>query len=203
MKTIHFSLLRSLFSILIGLLLVMWPELIIENLIMIVGMLFLFPSLYSLLSRLKAYRQKKALSLLFPFESVGAGLLGLWMMVCPSFFVNGIMYVLGFILLLGATFQLSMLCKAKKACAVSWWVFLTPSLVFLIGLYILLNPSDVLANIIIVFGAACLIYGCMELVYSFLVYSRIDKAEVVESTIQSAEPTTTEKPVIIEEKPDE
>ena len=50
MKQINNTLLRSIFAILLGLMLILWTELAILYLVMTIGVLFIFPGIISLLS---------------------------------------------------------------------------------------------------------------------------------------------------------
>ena len=49
MKQINNTLLRSIFAILLGLMLILWTELAILYLVMTIGVLFIFPGIISLL----------------------------------------------------------------------------------------------------------------------------------------------------------
>lgn len=192
MKTFHFSLIRCLIAVVLGLLLIMWPQLALINLIKAVGILFLLPGIISLSSYVYKRYKKTSAKVLFPFEALGGALLGVWLIASPTFFINSIMYVLGLLLLVGAIYQLFILFMLKRLQPVSAWLYLLPVLILAIGFVIFFNPDSVMANIVSVFGIICLLYGCLELVYSFLVYRKYEKAIVVESKIKTSTPDENE-----------
>ena len=199
MKTFSFSLIRSLIAITLGVLLIMWPELALTNLIKAVGILFLLPAIISLCSY--AYgRYKGAIhKTSFPIEAIGGGAFGLWLICSPSFFINSIMYVLGLLLLIGSIYQLSILFLLKRLQAISAWLYLFPALILATGFFIFFNPGAVLANIASVFGVICLLYGFLELAYSFLVYRKYEKAIIIKSEIKSSSSEATDNTVVVEE----
>ena len=89
MKTMNYSVIRSICSIIIGLLLVVWPETAIWYLVITIGALFLVPGLVSILTYVMNGQKVK---MPFPIVSVGSFLFGLWLMVSPAFFVGILMY---------------------------------------------------------------------------------------------------------------
>ena len=83
MKTMNYSVIRSICSIIIGLLLVVWPETAIWYLVITIGALFLVPGLVSILTYVMNGQKVK---MPFPIVSVGSFLFGLWLMVSPCMY---------------------------------------------------------------------------------------------------------------------
>mgnify|MGYP003554123840 CR=1 FL=1 len=90
MKTMNHSIVRCICAIIVGVLLVAWPEAAIVYLVIAIGALFFLPGIYAVLSYLLKGKQ---LGMPFPLVSIGSGLFGLWLMISPAFFVNILMYV--------------------------------------------------------------------------------------------------------------
>lgn len=92
MKTMNYSIIRCICALVIGVLLVAWPEAAILYLVITIGVLFLVPGLFSLSGYLIRGKQDGSR---FPIAGLGSLLFGLWLMIMPAFFVGILMYVLG------------------------------------------------------------------------------------------------------------
>ena len=92
MKMMNYAMMRCVSAIVVGVLLMVWPEAAILYLVIVVGLVFFLPSLFSLIGY---YRKGRQLGMYFPIVSLGGLLFGLWLMVSPAFFVGILMYVLG------------------------------------------------------------------------------------------------------------
>ena len=93
----NYSIIRCICALVIGVLLVAWPEAAILYLVITIGVLFLVPGLFSLSGYLIRGKQDGSR---FPIAGLGSLLFGLWLMIMPAFFVGILMYVLGAVLVL-------------------------------------------------------------------------------------------------------
>ena len=112
MRTLSNSILRSVCSLVIGVLLVVWPEAAMIYLVITIGVLFLIPGLISLWGYF-AHRTGEARQM-FPVVALGSALFGLWLMIMPKFFVSILMYILGAFLVLAGIQLLSGLVSARR-----------------------------------------------------------------------------------------
>lgn len=167
MKTINNSVLRSLFAILLGLVLVLWPEVTIIYLVMTIGVFFILPGTLVLVNYLMRDKNELAPTVRFPIEGVGSILLGTWLILTPAFFVNILMYILGALLVVAGLQQISMLVKARKWSTVPLGFYLMPLLILITGITILTYPFDTAANTFIIFGIASIAYGGIELLNGY------------------------------------
>ena len=158
MKTIHYSIIRSVFAIVLGLILVMWPEATIRYIVMTIGICFILPGLVALGSYFTRDTSDPFTSNRFPVEAAGSILLGLWLVIQPSFFVNILMYILGALLLIAGLQQLIMLSKARQWSRVSYGFYVMPLLIFFTGIMILTYPFEAIANTLVIFGIASIFY---------------------------------------------
>ena len=94
MKVVNNPALRSIFAIVLGLILVLWPAATINYLVIVIGVLFLVPGLIAMIGYLMRDKERYP-DAAFPIEGAGSALFGLWLIVMPAFFVNILMYVLG------------------------------------------------------------------------------------------------------------
>lgn len=163
MKTVNNSILRSSLAIVLGLLLILWPEAAVNYLVMTIGVLFIIPGIISLLAYFTRDKKTEELQPMFPVEGAGSILLGVWLMVMPGFFVSILMYVLGALLVLAGIQQIVTLVSARKWSRVPAGFYLIPAFILITGVAILAYPFETAANTFVIFGIASLFYGITEL----------------------------------------
>ncbi|MDR1004102.1 MAG: DUF308 domain-containing protein [Prevotellaceae bacterium] len=165
MKAISYSLLRAIAALALGLVLVMFPAQAGSYLVITIGLVFLIPSLVSILSHFSA---KKEIRRFFPIVGIGGALFGLWLVIMPEFFADLLTLLLGFVLLMAGVWQIASLLSARRWTSVPGIFYLIPSLIMIAGLVALLNPMGVRATAFIVIGVASLVYAVSELVNWFV-----------------------------------
>ena len=111
MKTMNYSIIRCICALVLGVLLVAWPEAAILYLVITIGALFLVPGLFSVFGYLTRGKQN---GMSFPIAGLGSLLFGLWLMIMPAFFVGILMYVLGAVLVLAGISQIVNLSAARS-----------------------------------------------------------------------------------------
>ena len=104
MKGLSYSLLRAACALVIGLVLVLFPDQAAQYLVVTVGCVFLVPSFISIVAW---FARPAAGRGGFPLLGVGSFLFGLWLVIAPAFFADLLTYVLGFILLMGGVQQIA------------------------------------------------------------------------------------------------
>ena len=158
MKLFGYSVVSSLCALIMGILLVVWPEAAVIYLVITVGVLFLLPGLYGIL----AYFSSRGN--VFPVVALGSALLGIWLIVMPGFFVSILMYVLGALLVFGGVSQLMGFISARKlAGSVPGIFYVIPVLLLLAGILILVNPFEAAKVPFIVLGVSSIVYGLTDL----------------------------------------
>ena len=162
MKLLGCSPIRSLFAIVLGLILVLWPQLAIIYIVMAIGVFFILPGLLSLAMYVKSRFRQSEIPVRFPLEGVGSLLLGLWLFLYPGFFVSIFMWMLGLVLMLAGTQQIVTLVQARQWKPVLWIYYLFPGLILLSGVMIVAYPFSAAENTVVIFGLATLFYGCIE-----------------------------------------
>lgn len=180
MKTMNHFIVRCICFILVGVLLVAWPEAAVVYLVIAVGAIFLIPGLYTVITYLM---KGSKIDMPFPFVSIGSALFGLSLMVIPTFFVSILMYVLGIILVFAGFSQLVHLWSARRWTAVPGGYFVIPVLIFLSGMVVLFNPFAAASVPFLILGASCIVYGVSELVNQI----RFRKDEKAKPVIEDAQ----------------
>lgn len=166
MKGLSYSFLRAICALVIGLVLVMFPDQAGDYLVITIGVIFLVPSLISIIGY---FAQSTEMRRRFPIEGVGSLLFGLWLIIMPGFFADLLTFVLGFILVMGGVQQIASLSAARR------WMPV-PVLILIAGLVALFNPTGVRSTAFIIIGISSLVYAASELLNWFKFTRRRPKA---------------------------
>ena len=162
MKAISNSIIRSVCSLVIGVLLVVWPETAIVYLVIAIGALFLIPALVSVVNYFLC--RKDSAPQPFPLVAIGSGLFGMWLIGMPGFFVNILMYVLGAVLVIAGIQLIANLLSSRKYSVVTFGYYVIPILVLLAGTLVILNPFATASIPFIILGVSCICYALSDLI---------------------------------------
>lgn len=190
MKLIQSSIFRALCALAVGVLILKFPQDGVTWLTMAIGALFLLSGVIALIaywqSRKRAGeytitdREGRVVSGSQPtFPVVGAGSLifGLTLVVTPGVFVNGLMYVIGIVVILGGVTQLMSLIAARRLGSVPFGFWICPSIVMLTGLFVLLKPMETAELPLVILGWCSLLYGVTEILNSLKIWSLRKQAD--------------------------
>ena len=108
-------------------------------------------------------------------------ILGLVLIIAPEKFVNGLMYVLGAIMILGGIQQLVNLVRARRLGRISPMFWICPCLIIVTGLFVILKPMETAELPLIILGWCSLLYGVTEIINSLKIW-RIRKALAKQSS---------------------
>lgn len=164
MNSLNSSVLRCVFAIVLGFVLIVWPEAAVTYLVILIGICFIVPGIFSLLSYFTRPKIEGESAPMFPIEGAGSIIFGVWLVVMPHFFVNILMYLLGALLIIAGVQQIMSLVSARKRIPVPYGFYVVPVLIMLVGITILAYPFSAAANTFVIFGIGCLVYGISELV---------------------------------------
>ena len=185
MKVIHSSIFRAVCAIIVGVLLIQYREQTVTWITIAIGVLFFLSGVISLASYWAAKRNaekmqgqilsdsngKPIMGMMpkFPLVSVGSLILGLLLALMPQVFIAWLMFILAFILILGALTQFVNLASAAKMGRVGILFWLFPSARLLLGLLAIIKPSAIASAPLFIIGWGMLIYGVVELLNAFKV----------------------------------
>lgn len=185
MKVIHSSIFRAVCAIIVGVLLIQYREQTVTWITIAIGVLFFLSGVISLASYWAAKRNaekmqgqilsdsngKPIMGMIpkFPLVSVGSLILGLLLALMPQVFIAWLMFILAFILILGALTQFANLASATKMGRVGILFWLFPSALLLLGLLAIIKPSAIASAPLFIIGWGMLIYGVVELLNAFKV----------------------------------
>ena len=183
MKIFHSSLFRAFCAIVVGVLILKFPKDGITWLTMAVGEIFLISGIIALIAYWYARRhsgdyvvtdQKGRIisggQPTFPIVGAGSIFLGLILVIAPNRFVDGLMYVLGGMMILGGIQQLINLVVARRLGNIPFVYWICPSLVMLTGLLAIFYPMETAEMPLIILGWCSLVYGVTELINSLKIW---------------------------------
>lgn len=166
MKAMNYSLIRTVCALVIGLVLVLWPDAAVNYLIITIGVLFLIPGVITIIGYFVA-KPAPGVSHRFPIEGVGSLLFGLWLVAMPGFFADILMFLLGFILVMGGVQQIASLSMARRWMVVPMAFYVVPSLILIAGIVALFNPTGARNTALLIIGISSLFYAVSELINWF------------------------------------
>ena len=193
MRLLQSNIFRALCAIIVGVLLIKFPDNTVVGITVAIGVLFLLSGVISCVSYYVATRNVSEYKIYdaegrqiagqkpsFPIVGVGSAILGLILALSPTAFVSALMYVIGAILILGAINQFVSLISARRYGSVSLWFWVMPTVILLTGLYVMLRPMAPLAMAMLVLGWCMVLYGVAELINAIKFYNdrkRVEKEQ--------------------------
>lgn len=227
MKILQSSIFRAICAIAIGILLIKFPDNTVTWITVAIGILFLLSGIISLVVYLNAKKHVSEYKITdaeghvvagekptFPIVGVGSIILGFLLALTPNVFITALMYIIGGILILGAINQYMNLVNARKYGKIGFGYWIFPSVILLIGLYVIIKPMAPASMAMLVLGWCSLLYGVTEMINSLKFYSDKRKVrqaqeipvaeEVIEEPIveEVAEETTSVKELPVSESDD-
>ena len=189
MKILQSSIFRAICAIAIGILLIKFPDNTVTWITVAIGILFLLSGIISLVVYLNAKKHVSEYKITdaeghvvagekptFPIVGVGSIILGFLLALTPNVFITALMYIIGGILVLGAINQYMNLVNARKYGKIGFGYWIFPSVILLIGLYVIIKPMAPASMAMLVLGWCSLLYGVTEMINSLKFYS--DKRKV-------------------------
>lgn len=183
MRILQSSVFRAICAIIIGALLIKFPDNTVMGITVAIGVLFLISGLISCVTYFWAKRNVSEYKIYdaegnlvagekptFPIVGIGSAILGLILSLSPTAFVSALMYIIGAILILGAINQYMSLIGGRRYGRVSLWYWIMPTLILLTGLYVMLKPMAPLNTAMLILGWCTLVYGVVELINALKFY---------------------------------
>lgn len=193
MKILQSSIFRALSAIAIGILLIKFPDNTVTWITVAIGILFLLSGIISLVVYVHAKKNVSEYKITdaqgrvvagekptFPIVGVGSIILGFLLTLTPNIFIKALMYIIGAILILGAINQYMNLINARRYGKIGFGYWIFPSVILLIGLYVIIKPLAPASMAMLVLGWCLLLYGVTEMINSLKFYSDKRKAHQAE-----------------------
>ena len=182
---------RALIALAIGIMMVLRPDNALTTVVKVIAAFILASGIVSLIVGLK---EKKNGSLpLMSFNAVVDVIIGLVLFSFPGFVAKFIIYLIGVVLLGFGIMQIIALVSAKRVTGFGMGAFILPIIVTLIGGFLLFNPFAESVMVMIA-GAAIIVYGASELFSSWKMKKAIDEYEIHQAPVQD-QPVQQENPL--------
>lgn len=190
MKIWQSSIFRAICSLIIGAMLIKYPTDTATWIVILIGVLFLLSGIISCIAYL--YARKHATDTIvtdadgrivsadtppFPILGIGSLLLGLILTLRPEAVIDIMAYILGAILIVGSLSQIANLISANRRFRIPILFWVSPLLIFLVGLMSILKPDWIAAAPLLVLGWCIVLYGVTEIINALKIYSARKKAE--------------------------
>ena len=183
--------LRALIALAIGIMMVLRPDNALTTVVKVIAAFILASGVVSLIVGLK---EKKNGSLpLMSFNAVVDVIIGIVLFSAPGFVAKFIIYLIGFVLLGFGIMQILALFSAKRVMGLGLGAFILPTVVTLVGGFLLFNPFAESVMVMIA-GAAIIVYGASELLSSWKMKKAIDEYEIHQAPVQE-QPAQQENPL--------
>ncbi len=183
MKIFQSSIFRAICAIIIGVLLIKYPREGVNWLTMAIGGLFLLSGIIALIAYWHAKRHAGEYTITdqqgriisgnqptFPIVGAGSVILGLVLTLSPGAFINGLMYMLAAVLILGGITQFMNLIAARRLGSVPFAYWVAPSLILLTGLFVVFKPMESAELPLLILGWCSVLYGVIELINALKIY---------------------------------
>lgn len=215
MKILQSSLFRSVSAIAVGILLIKYPDNTVTWITIAIGVLFLLSGIISLVVYMNARKNMSQYKITdaegnvvageaptFPLVGVGSVILGALLALTPNIFITALMYIIGAALILGAINQYMNLVNARQYGKIGFGYWIFPSVILLIGLYVIIKPMAPVNMAMLVLGWCSLLYGITEMINSMKFYADKRKFKQAQE-IPVAEEIIEETPAITEASEEE
>ncbi len=190
MRLLQSSVFRAICAIVIGILLIKFPDNTVTGITIAIGVLFLISGLVSCIAYFQARRNAGEYKIYdaeghlisgamptFPIVGVGSIILGLILALSPTAFVSALMYIIGAMLILGAINLFWGLIAARRFGNISLLFYVLPTVILVIGLYVMIKPLAPVSTAMFVLGWCTLLYGITELINALKFYSNRKKLQ--------------------------
>ena len=198
MRVFQSSVFRALCAIIVGALLIKFPDNTVRSITVAIGLLFLLSGVISCVTYFWTKRHTTEYKIYdadgrliagerpaFPIVGVGSIILGAILALMPATFVSLLMYVIGAILILGAVNQFMSLVNGRRYGRISLWYWVMPSFILLIGLYAIVKPMEQLSMAMLLLGWCMLLYGITELINALKFYQNKKKLQQEQSQLDT------------------
>jgi uncharacterized membrane protein HdeD (DUF308 family) len=214
-KVFQSGIFRALCAIIVGALLVKYREETVTWLTIAIGVIFLLSGLISCMAYFSSRRAKDEPKVFdaqgnaisrptptFPIVGIGSVVLGVILALTPATFINGLVYILAAILILGALNQFFNLASATRYAHIGFFWWILPAAVLLVGCIAIIKPSAIATAPLFIIGWSMMVYGVVDLINAIKVFQcrkAYDKLHAItETEVVEEEAVKEEAPKVIE-----
>lgn len=179
MKNEKSTLITTLFVFIAGILLIILHNRvsIMESIVVILGFMFLIPSVVSLIIVLlqKRGQNNRGSSYAGMIPAIGGIVFGLFLVVRPEIFVGIMVYLFAAILILGGLYHILFLAVVSKTVKMPGWFYILPVLMIIAGIAIMFTDLRTLENIVVLITGIALVCFSANSLLEYIGYKTIHK----------------------------
>ena len=183
---------NSIIAFIVGLILIIWPEIIKQYIVLIIGGLILSVGIASLIYYF-IEKEKGNISNILLINAAVSGMFGLVLLVFPNFFAGLVMFIFGIVLTFLGISRLSKLIQAAKVVQLHWGMYIVPSLTTLAGILLFFYPNRSGNLLFIIFGIILLAYSISDFVSMYMIQKRIKEANALKESVNNIETEEEDK----------
>lgn len=172
---------RAAIAVLLGSIFLIWPEISVNSIVQFIGVALIIIGIVPLIGQFK----KKPMTFLSA-NGVFDILLGIVLLIMPGVFVSLIMIIVGLFFVTFGIGQLSNLIGASRYGKIAWHFFLLPGMITIFGILLLFNPFTASTTILMVIGAALVVYGISEVISTIKVRKYMKNSGLYEPEVVDA-----------------
>lgn len=169
---------RATIALLLGLFLVIFPDVAIKSIIQIIGGFAIASGIVSLVSYLRLNDEEKKSATAIIINAIFSLLAGFILFFFPGFFAKLIIVILGILLTISGLNQIRSLYVANKEAKLSPALFIMPVLITIGGILLIFNSMDITKTFVIIFGVAIIVYAVSEILSTIFIKKRVDVQKV-------------------------
>ncbi len=160
-------LLRGIVAALTGITVVIIPDLSIEAVMRILGILLIIDGIVALVvAHYKEKEQKQTGFSIVPKGVIGL-IIGTILVLFPTMLVNVFIFVIGFLLLMAGLSQIVNLVLGRDVVGFSWVLSIISVVALVSGIVLMARPFESAQTILVFFGIIIALYGIGEIYWSF------------------------------------
>lgn len=187
----------AVLTLIVGIVMVSLPNITLKTVVLTVGLMFIATAVFNLAYEFSGKRAAtKTTSMPAVIASVGAGVLGIVMVLMPIGMVNIIIYLFAAAIILLGLYEICALAFMYRPVTFPFWFFILPSLMVICGLVVCILGADKVGELaVIITGVALIVYSVSTFmnIIGLVTYRRSIRrgatAETAPATI--SEPETT------------
>lgn len=169
------TIIRSIVAILIGVIMVIWPDKVNSLIITVIGAVIMLPTIIALFAFLFAKTQEaKKKSKTTLLVSLGSAVLGLIMVLYPARFISLFTLFVGIVLVFAGVMQTAGVLKYSIQTK-SYWMLIMPLAVLITGVITVVYYNNITNMMLVLIGVISLLYGVFELLNYYKVKSSIKR----------------------------
>ena len=155
---------RNLLAIALGVVIIINPQLGPNIVIMLIGATLAIPALLAIIGYFSYKNKETPMPGYVLVESIGALVIGAWMLLQPTFFNAVILIALGIILLLAGISQIISLIRSCQIMPIPIGMYIVPVLITIAGFLMIFKPFGTVNLIMTIFGISMAIYGISDMI---------------------------------------